>query len=305
MRRIKGIALILLVSCGEPEGMIWIPGGTFTMGGDSLHAQPDEFPAREITVSGFWMDQTEVTNAQFQEFVDDTGYLTTAEIPFSSNDPGSVVFLGAEQLEDGPGSWWGWITGSNWKHPEGPNSSLKGRMNHPVVHVSWDDAIAFSRWAGKRLPTEAEWEFAARGGLEKAPWTWGNEENPGGKWYANIWQGEFPSKDKKTDGFSGTAPVGSFPANGWGLQDMAGNVWEWCADWYRPDAYSLTANRVKNPKGPADSFDPSEPGIKKRVMRGGSWLCSDLYCAGYRPGARMKTSPDTGLNHTGFRCAKD
>ena len=321
MIRAGALALGLLLSCvGQdapndvwggadsiPEGMVWIPGGTFIMGGESPHAQPDEFPARRVTVSGFFMDATEVTNARFLEFVEATGHVTTAELPppIAGATPGSVVFTGAARLEDGAGQWWAWVEGADWRHPEGPESSLKGRMDHPVVHVSWEDASAYAAWAEKRLPTEAEWEFASRGGLEGAPWTWGTEERPKGEWLANIWQGDFPTRDAKEDGFHGTAPVGSFPPNGWGLSDMAGNTWEWCADWYRPDAYSLTPTRVENPAGPHDSFDPAQPGVPKKVIRGGSWLCSDRYCTGYRPGARMKTSPDTGLNHTGFRCVKD
>ena len=321
MIRAGALALGLLLSCADqdapndvwggadpiPEGMVWIPGGTFTMGGESPHAQPDEFPARRVTVSGFFMDVTEVTNARFLEFVEATGHVTTAELPppIAGAAPGSVVFTGTARLEDGAGQWWAWVEGADWRHPEGPASSLKGRMDHPAVHVSWEDASAYAAWAEKRLPTEAEWEFASRGGLEGAPWTWGPEERPKGKWLANIWQGDFPTRDAKEDGFHGTAPVGSFPPNGWGLSDMAGNTWEWCADWYRPDAYSLTPTRVENPAGPHDSFDPAEPRVPKKVIRGGSWLCSDRYCTGYRPGARMKTSPDTGLNHTGFRCVKD
>jgi len=297
-----------------PEGMVWIPGGTFSMGSDVGRA--DERPIRKVTVNGFWMDATEVTNEQFAKFVDATGYITTAEkkpdpLQFPGADPallvpGSICFYPPE----GPGTislddyrqWWRYLPGTNWKHPEGPGSDIKTRAKHPVVHVSWDDAVAYGKWAGKRLPTEAEWEFAARGKGDTLPRN-NLELKVNGAWRANIWQGDFPKKDSKEDGFAGTAPVGSFPANGYGLYDMAGNVWEWCADWYRHDAYEKSGD--DNPKGPADSLDPEEPGLSKRVQRGGSFLCNDCYCSGFRPSARMKCSSDTGLNHTGFRAVKD
>jgi formylglycine-generating enzyme required for sulfatase activity len=280
-----------------------------------------------VRVRPFFMDRTEVTNAQFREFVAATGYVTTAERapdvaellrqlppgtpppPREQLVPGSLVFSpppGAT-LDMHPHTWWRWVPGACWRQPEGPGSSIDGRADHPVVHVSYDDALAYAQWAGKRLPTEAEWEFAARGGLERAPYVWGTEREPDPRTCpANVWEGEFPRENLLRDGFSSTAPVGSFPQNGYGLADMAGNVWEWCADWYRPDAYAQRARRgvSVDPTGPAASFDPDEPTVPKRVTRGGSFLCSDVYCCGFRPSARMKTSADTGLNNTGFRCVR-
>lgn len=314
------------------NGMVWVPGGTFSMGSDAGNVHPvtgepldpdtpsllralDEKPIHSVTVSGFWMDRTEVTNEQFEKFVQATSYLTTAErkpdprdfpgVPPEKLVPGSIVFTPPEEdvsLENHY-AWWHWVPEANWRHPEGPGSDLKGREKHPVVHVSWFDAVAYARWAGKRLPTEAEWEFAARGGLDKEKYVWGRTRIPGGRWQANIWQGRFPRENTLSDGFRATAPVAAFQPNGYGLCDMAGNVWEWCADWYRHDYYGRSP--AKDPAGPNDSFDPNEPGVAKKVMRGGSYLCSDVYCTGYRPSARMKSTPDTGLSHTGFRCVKD
>jgi formylglycine-generating enzyme required for sulfatase activity len=295
------------------NNMVWVPGGTFWMGSDEGH--PDERPAHQVTVHGFWMDRTEVTNEQFDEFVKATGYVTVAEQPPDPKDfpdaspemlvPGSVVFsppTGEVSLENHY-LWWKWMPGANWRHPEGPGSDLRGREKHPVVQVSWMDAVAYADWAGKRLPTEAEWEFASRGGLDRKAYPWGDDLTPGDRWPVNIWQGRFPIENTQGDGFRATAPVASYPPNGYGLHDLAGNVWEWCSDWYRPDAY--TTQPKLNPRGPLDSFDPAEPKVQKKVMRGGSYLCSELYCTGYRPSARMKSSPDTGLSHTGFRCVKD
>ncbi|HXG12683.1 MAG TPA: formylglycine-generating enzyme family protein [Gemmataceae bacterium] len=296
-----------------PEGMVWVPGGWFWMGSEH-EAFPDARPVHLVYVDGFWMDRTEVTNAEFARFVEETGYVTVAErkpdpkafpnAPAEKLVPGSIVFTPPTEKVDLNHhlAWWRYVPGACWRHPEGPGSSIKGRENHPVVHVCWEDAVAYAQWAGKRLPTEAEWEFAARGGLDRKPYVWGDELKPGGKWMANIWQGEFPVQNTEEDGFRGVAPVASFPANGYGLHDMSGNVWEWCADWYRPDYYKTSPRR--NPQGPDDSYDPLEPGIPKRVQRGGSFLCSDVYCIRYLNGGRGKGAVDSGSSHVGFRCVR-
>ena len=296
-----------------PDGMAAIPAGVYRLGSDEHY--PEERPARDIEVRAFAIDTSPLTNEDFARFVDATSYVTVAEralrpedfpgVPADQLVPGSVVFTPpAEAVPlDQPLRWWSFVPGANWRHPEGPGSDLSGRMNHPVVQVAWEDADAYARWAGKRLPTEAEWERAARGGLAGLRYVWGDVFQPEGRFMANTFQGTFPHRNTIEDGFAATAPVRSFPPNGYGLYDMAGNVWEWCEDNYRPDAYQ--AHEKLNPKGPADSFDPREPGTPKRVIRGGSYLCSDVYCTGYRPSARMKSAPDTGLSHTGFRCVKD
>jgi formylglycine-generating enzyme len=296
-----------------PEGMVWVPGGQFWMGAND-DTMPDATPAHRVAVDGFWMDRTEVTNAQFEAFVRATGYVTVAErTPSAADYPGAPPeALVAGSIVFSPPSvpvpltnhlaWWKYVPGADWRHPEGPGSDLAGREDHPVVHVGWDDAVAYARWAGKRLPTEAEWEFAARGGLDRRRYTWGEELRPDGRWRVNNWQGRFPTENTAEDGFLRTAPVASFPPNGYGLYDMAGNVWEWCADWYRPDYYPRSPSR--NPRGPDSSFDPAEPGVPKRVQRGGSFLCSDLYCTRYLPGSRGKGAPDSGESHVGFRCVR-
>jgi formylglycine-generating enzyme required for sulfatase activity len=296
-----------------PEGMVWVAGGQFWMGSDDSN-YPDTQPVHQVHVDGFWMDRTEVTNAQFEQFVRETGYVTVAErkpdpkdfpnVPPENLVAGSIVFTPpeGEVALDNHHVWWRYVPGANWRHPEGPQSTTQGREDHPVVHVCYEDAVAYARWAGKRLPTEAEWEFAARGGLDRKRYTWGHELTPDGKWQTNIWQGRFPHENALADGFRATAPAASFPPNGYGLYDMAGNVWEWCADWYRPDYYKESPAR--NPQGPDSSFDPLEPGTPKRVQRGGSFLCSDLYCIRYLPGARGKGAVDSGASHVGFRCVQ-
>lgn len=316
--------LVNVSSDTSHAGMMYIPGGIFRMGGDNDQASEDEFPKHSVTLSPFWMDATEVTNAGFGQFVKATGYITTAErtpdwneikktlpagTPKPSDDllvPASLVFKqtsGYVNLND-YSQWWNWTGGANWKHPQGPESSLNGKENNPVAQVSWDDAMAYCKWAGKRLPTEAEWEYAARGGLQNEIYPWGNEPINAGPAKANSWEGRFPSVNTLKDGFILAAPVKRFSPNGYGLYDMAGNVWEWCSDWYQNDYYKTIQNGVTNPQGPPKSYDPEEPLIPKRVVRGGSFLCNDAYCSGYRVARRMKTSPDTGLEHTGFRCVK-
>jgi formylglycine-generating enzyme required for sulfatase activity len=293
--------------------MVWIPGGSFTMGSDN-EMTPDAVPLHEVTLAGFWMDETEVTNDEFAAFVKATGYVTTAEkkpdardypgVPADKLVAGSVCFHAPREevpLDDHL-AWWRYDKGADWRHPEGPKSSIKDRGRHPVVHVSWDDAVAYAKWAGKRLPTEAEWEYASRGGKARQRFNWGDEPTAGGKWMANVWQGRFPSQNLKADGFYGSAPAKSYRPNAFGLYDVAGNVWEWTADWYRPDYYAKAPKA--NPLGPNDSFDPQEPGVPKRVQRGGSFLCSELYCLRYTNGARGKGAPDTGNSHVGFRCAR-
>lgn len=305
--------------------MVWIPGGTFRMGSED--GNPDERPVHEVEVDGFWMDETEVTNDQFAAFVEATGYVTTAEkapvleeimkqLPPGTPPPpqemlvaASLVFAapeGVANLED-VSQWWTWKPGADWRHPRGPGTSIEGRGSDPVVQVSHDDAVAYATWAGKRLPTEAEWEWAARGGNPDDPYPWGSTAiDPASKSQpANTWQGTFPVSNTAVDGFSEVAPVKSFPPNARGLYDMGGNVWEWCADWYRHDAYGTSDRPAKNPKGPADSLDPQEPYAPKRVLRGGSFLCNDSYCSGFRVAARMKNTPDTSSNHIGFRCVAD
>lgn len=309
------------------EGMVWIPPGTYLMGADNDEARPDEYPKHKVSVKGFWMDTHEVTNAQFREFVEATGYLTTAEkapdweeikkqLPPGTPKPADELLVASSLVFTPPNrpislnnasQWWSWVADASWKHPEGPSSDIKGKDNFPVIHISWDDAMAYAKWAGKRLPTEAEWEWAARGGKENNIYPWGNEGIDKGVVKANSWQGQFPNNNALRDGFYGLSPVKSFAPNGYGLYDMAGNVWEWCADWYHSDYYK-TANKssgITDPQGSPVSYDPMESTVPKRVVRGGSFLCNDSYCSGYRVAARMKSSPDTGLSHTGFRCVKD
>jgi sulfatase modifying factor 1 len=310
------------------EGMVWIPGGEFSMGsdeaGESLCGLPgvtrDAQPIHRVYVDGFWMDKTDVRNEQFDQFVKATGYVTIAErTPTKEEFPGapqenlvagSVVFTptaGPVPLND-HFQWWRYEKGASWRHPEGPASDLKGREKYPVVHIAYPDAQAYAKWAGKRLPTEAEWEFAARGGLSGKLYVWGDELKPSGKWMANIYEGQFPMKDTGADGFAGLAPVAQFPPNGYGLYDMAGNVWQWCSDWYGADYFATLAAQgalARNPQGPETAYDPTEPAEKKRVHRGGSFLCTEQYCTRYMVGTRGKGEVTTGSNHLGFRCVKD
>lgn len=315
-----------------PADMAWVPGGRFLMGSDHKLARPNERPAHRVKVAGFWMDRHHVTNAQFAAFVQATGYLTTAERkpawetlaaqlppgtprpPEAALVPGAMVFVGTERAvsyED-VSRWWRFVPGANWRHPAGPASSIEGREEHPVVQVSYEDAQAYARWAGKRLPSEAQWEFAARGGLEQATYAWGDEFAPGGQRMANVWQGQqsqrFPIVSAKAGGAAGTRAVGSFPANGYGLYDMTGNAWQWVADHYRADEFQRQARaggEPLDPAGPVDSFDPDEPGVPvdapKRVTRGGSFLCNEDFCLSYRPSARRGTDPYTSMSHLGFR----
>jgi formylglycine-generating enzyme len=318
---VRLLALLSLPVCAfaqspsqAPEGMAYIPGGTYKMGSaDGAH---DEQPVHEVTVKPFFMDKTEVTNEQWSAFAKATGYVSLAERPLSEKDipgllpefVGKTVSLclrppaGQVDLSQFP-TWWAPVIGANWRHPNGEGTTVEGKEKHPVVHISWIDAQAYCKWAGKRLPTEAEWEFAARGGLKEQPFVWGEKFAPEGKQMANTWQGKFPQENSGEDGFKETSPVGAFAANGYGLYDMAGNVWEWTGDWYHPEYYKTSPR--ESPRGPDNSYDPDEPGTMKRVTRGGSWMCADSYCRGYRPSARMKTSPDTGLQNTGFRCVQD
>jgi formylglycine-generating enzyme required for sulfatase activity len=301
-----------------PEGMVWIPGGEYSMGSEDENMR-DARPFHRVVVDGFWMDKTEVTNAEFARFVRATAYVTVAERKPDARDfpgappenlvAGSVVFTPPSKAVplDSHFAWWSYVKGADWRHPDGPGSGLKGKERHPVVHIAYEDALAYAAWAGKRLPTEAEFEFAARGGLDRKRFAWGDEFKPVGEFQANTFQGHFPDRNTGADGFRGTAPVGTFAANGFELFDMAGNVWEWTTDWYRPDYYqtlAATKQVARNPQGPADSFDPSEPRAKKRVQKGGSFLCTDEYCARYMPGGRGKGEPNTGTNHVGFRCVR-
>jgi formylglycine-generating enzyme required for sulfatase activity len=279
---------------------IWIPAGMFRMGSDAHY--PDEAPARDVTVDGFWIDTYQVTNREFAEFVDATDYTTVAERPLDLADfpdapaenlqPGSMVFTPTSGPVDlrHINLWWTWMPGASWRHPEGPNSTVTGRADHPVVHIAYEDAIAYTAWAGKRLPAEAEWEYAARGGLDGAAYTWGDDPEPVGERRANYWHGDFPWRP--APGYGTTTPVGSFPPNGFGLFDMAGNVWDWTSDWYGGSEQA--------------SLDPGQPQfpVPRKVVKGGSFLCADSYCMRYRPAARRPQMIDTGMSHIGFRCVR-
>jgi formylglycine-generating enzyme required for sulfatase activity len=299
--------------------MLWIPGGSFRMGSEDFY--PEEGPVHEVSVDGFWMDRYAVTNAQFARFVAATGYITVAERPLNPADypgappenlvPGALLFrktAGPVDLYDYT-NWWVWTPGTSWRHPHGPGSSFDGIERHPVVHVAYEDAESYAHWAGKELPSEAEWECAARGGLDGKKFTWGDEDFPGGKAMANSWQGEFPWQNLLVDGYAGTSPVGAFPANGYGLHDMAGNVWEWTSDWYVPRHADEVVKSCCVPVNPrvvsADkSYNPKQPQFKipRKVVKGGSHLCAPNYCLRYRPAARQPQMIDTGMSHIGFRC---
>jgi formylglycine-generating enzyme required for sulfatase activity len=338
LKGLLSLSVIFLLGCNQvnktpkatqsiSEGMVLIPAGTYTMGGRSSQAYPDEFPKHPVTVSAFYMDQHEVTNQEFYAFVEATNYKTIAErdidwdemkktLPPGVAKPddsllraGSLVFKatkGPVNLQD-YSQWWQWTTGANWKHPEGPESNIENRMNHPVVHIAWDDAKAYADWANKRLPTEAEWEWAAQGGNSENIYPWGNTSTEEAHIKANFWQGVFPYNNRELDGYSSTAPILTYPENGYGLYDMAGNVWEWCEDKYDYNAYQkeLVKGTIENPEGPKANNDPREPLALKHVMRGGSFLCNDSYCSGYRVSRRMSSSRDSSFNHTGFRCVQD
>jgi sulfatase modifying factor 1 len=290
-------------------GMVFVQGGAFDMG--AAPARPEEGPPRSVKVKGFWIDRTEVTNAAFARFVATTGYRTAAELPLDpkrypgltaeQRRPASLVFVGAESRSDDPGQWWRIVPGADWRHPSGPGSSIAGKDAWPVVHIAWPDALAYARWLGRDLPTEAEWEYAARGGLAAKRYVWGDQPQTNAAPRANTWQGVFPAVDAATDGYKAQpAPVGCFPANGYGLVDMAGNVWEWTKDWFKP---GLEPSDVAGLGGPPEirALDPAEPGVAKHVIKGGSYLCSDDYCFRYRPAARSPGPPDSGAGHVGFR----
>ena len=299
------------------DNMVQIPGGTFRMGSD--HHYPEEAPAHGVSVAGFWIDRYTVTNRDFARFVDTTGHVTSAEKPANPDDypgaipemlaPSSVVFRKAPHRIDlrDHFQWWIYVQGADWRHPWGPDSSIEGLDDHPVVHVAYADAEAYAAWAGKALPTEAEWEFAARGGLDGAEFAWGVEFMPGGKAMANTWQGEFPWQNLVEDGYERTAPVGAFPPNGYGLHEVTGNVWEWTTDWYQDHAkITKPCCTVDNPRGGERdaSLDPRTPNVRipRKVMKGGSFICAPNYCRRYRPAARMAQPIDTSTCHLGFRC---
>jgi formylglycine-generating enzyme len=297
-----------------------IASGSFEMGCESECPMDDAKPRHKVTVSEFWIDITPVTNQEFAKFVQATNYRTVAErIPTAAELPGvapdkrvagSACFSPANVTLDNPYAWWQFVAGANWRHPEGPKSpdSAKKLPSHPAVHIAFEDALAFCNWAGKTLPTEAQFEYAARGGLSRKKYSWGDDLKSSGKWQANIWQGEFPKSNLSEDGFKGTSPVKAFPANGYGLYDMGGNVWQWTLDWYRPTTYADRVKpgvEIKDPKGPADSVDPSEPGVAKRVQRGGSYLCSDQYCVRYLVGSRGRGEPKSSASNLGFRCVRN
>lgn len=302
----------------QHKNMVFIKEGSFEMGADNSQANIDEYPKHRVILDGFWMDITEVTNAQFEEFVKETNYITTAErnidweelkmqLPPQTIKPSEEALKPSSLVFDSknPDYWWKMEVGACWRHPSGLKSNIINKEDYPVVQVSWDDAMAYCKWVNKRLPTEAEWEYAARGGLVNEIYPWGNESIENGAIKANTWQGEFPSNNTNVDKFINTSPVKSFMPNNYGLYDMAGNVWEWCSDFYDFNYYISIESSLKNPKGPSKSFDSDDIYTQKRVIRGGSFLCSDGYCSGYRNARRMKETPDTSMEHIGFRCVSD
>ena len=320
MMRSALLIICLTVYCspllaGEPEDMVHIPTGTFWMGSDEGLAS--ERPVHQVTLDGLWIDKYPVTNSKFLKFVQRTGYVTYAEkdpdpkdfpgVPPDKLVAGSAVFQSPKHKVDMRNylNWWVYVPGANWKYPEGPESDLKGREKHPVVHVTFQDAQAYCQWAGKDLPTEAQFEYAARGGFDKKKYAWGDQPRHFTESLANLWQGKFPYENKNLDKFLKTSLVGSFPANGYGLYDVSGNVWEWTQDWFHPAYYKHSPK--ENPQGvPKEaSFDPMEPGLAKKVTKGGSYLCSENYCTGYRPSARMATDPLSSSEHLGFRCVRN
>ncbi|MCF8714723.1 formylglycine-generating enzyme family protein [Joostella atrarenae] len=308
-----------------PKGMVWIPGGSYTQGAraNDKFALKHENPAHPVSVNGFFMDETEVTNKEFAKFIKETGYVTVAERPIEWEEIKKQVPPGTPRPHDSvlrPGSllfkktknsvpnlydfsqWWEWKIGADWKHPKGPDSSIEGKDDYPVVHIAYEDAVAYCEWAGRRLPTEAEWEFAANGGLHDKMYTWGDDDSKLTK-NANTWTGEFPTENTEVDGFENKAPVKSFPPNSYGLYEISGNVWEWTQDWYNVNYYSqvLDKGEVNNPKGATEPYNPNNPYAREKVIKGGSFLCSDTYCASYRISARMATAIDSGQEHLGFR----
>ena len=309
------------------ENMVLIPGGTYMMGGEGKFALPREYPRHPVQVDGFYMDTHEVTNAEFRKFVSETGYTTIAERmvdweelkkqlppgtprpPDENLQPGSLVFTPRPGITDLSNfyQWWAWVNYADWLHPDGPESSIDGKDDHPVVHIALADAKAYAKWAGKRLPTEAEWEWAARGGLKDKTYPWGDKDVNEAPYECNSWQGTFPNTNTGADGYITTAPVGSFQPNGYGLYDMGGNVWEITTDWFDVNYYkTLSADVVlSNPRGSVKSFNPHSPYGQHTVIKGGSFLCNDSYCASYRVSARMPLEQDSGMNHVGFRCVKD
>jgi formylglycine-generating enzyme len=310
----------------KPKNMAWIPGGIFTMGTEEscesmcqIKGMTADCKPHKVYIEGFWMDEHEVTNADFAVFVKETEYITVAEIPLKKENfptlsvemlkAGSLIFSPPPQEVDlnNYSQWWIFKTEANWKHPEGATSTITDKDNYPVVHIAWEDAAAYAKWAGKRLPTEAEWEFGARGGLSCKKFAWGDEFIPNNKYFANTFQGNFPNNDTAKDGCKGLAPVKQFPKNNYGLYDMTGNVWEWCSDWYDENYFATFSTIVvtKNPKGPSKSYDSFEPNVQKKAQRGGSYLCTEQYCSRYVMGTRGKSDWQTSTNHVGFRCVKD